>query len=235
VLLHALHRLRISLGPSMPMSLDVVFIGIWTVPSTVSAQLSFTSPAPLNNDAAGDTAHDIHPELACDGAGTCVTVWRRRDDLDPARADGDVLFARSSDRGHSCTSPALLDPGGSGGQWRGSGAEGGRGGPIVETSGLFRCQPTLEMSGSLQSRNVGLWGDRPSTQGGAEPRLENSAEDRSRRRSRRVCLFSNSPNPFLPSISSPRTRKRFFVPLALIRLDRGENGAKPVVGHDGSL
>ena len=76
MLLHALHRLRISLGPSMPMSLAVVFIGIWTVPSTVSAQLSFTSPAPLNNDAAGDTAHDIHPELACDGAGTCVTVWR---------------------------------------------------------------------------------------------------------------------------------------------------------------
>lgn len=81
----------------MPMSLAVVFIGIWTVPSTLSAQLSFTSPAPLNNDAAGDTAHDIHPELACDGAGTCVTVWRRRDDLDPARADRDVLFARSSE------------------------------------------------------------------------------------------------------------------------------------------
>jgi hypothetical protein len=77
--------------------------------------------------------------------------------------------------------------------------------------------------------------DRPSSQGGAEPRLENSAEGRSRRRNRCIRVFANLPNPFLPPIANPWTRKRFLVALALIDLDRSQHGPQPFVGHYGSL
>lgn len=77
--------------------------------------------------------------------------------------------------------------------------------------------------------------DRPSTQGGAKPRPENSAEGRSTRRNGRVGLSSNLSNPFLFAISDPRIHECFFIAFALTGLDCGQYGPEPLVGHDGSL
>jgi hypothetical protein len=94
---------------------------------------------------------------------------------------------------------------------------------IGELSCVLSCQPKIEMSGCF---------DRPSTQGGAKPRLEGSVEDRSGRRNRRVRGFPNRSIPFLPPISNPWTRERFVVSSALICLNRSQHGAKPFIGHD---
>ena len=67
------------------------------------------------------------------------------------------------------------------------------------------------------------------------PRLDDSAESRSRRRNRCISLFPNRSNPFLPPVANPWTRKCFLVAPALIGLNFGQHGAESLVGHDVAL
>src|SRR5262249_2234897 len=58
---------------------------------------TWTTPAPLNTDAAVDAAHDDQPQVAADGAGNWVAVWRSIAPSGPYGRDADILVARSVD------------------------------------------------------------------------------------------------------------------------------------------
>jgi len=63
---------------------------------------TWSSPAPLNANAATDIGGDWAPQLATDGAGNWVAVWYSTDTLGGTIGpDYDVLVARSTDNGRS--------------------------------------------------------------------------------------------------------------------------------------
>jgi cysteine-rich repeat protein len=67
-------------------------------------QSPFGTPGALNSNAASDSGGDRKPDLATDGAGNWVAVWGSDDDLGGTLgSDGDILFSRSSDNGHTWT------------------------------------------------------------------------------------------------------------------------------------
>ncbi len=71
---------------------------------------SWSTPAPLNTNAATDTGTDSNVVLIADGVGHWVAVWDSNDDLDGTiGSDRDILFARSSDDGNTWTAPAALN------------------------------------------------------------------------------------------------------------------------------
>ncbi|MCP4249195.1 MAG: exo-alpha-sialidase, partial [bacterium] len=77
--------------------------------------LSWTGPAPLNNNAGTDERNDFNPEIAADGFGNWVVVWDSTDSLgESIGEDWDVLMARSSGGGWSGPTPlnhyAASDP-----------------------------------------------------------------------------------------------------------------------------
>ncbi len=65
---------------------------------------TWSAPAPLNSDAAGDALHDTAPRLAGDGQGNWVAVWYTR-----GGSDEDLRVARSLDDGVSWSAPAALN------------------------------------------------------------------------------------------------------------------------------
>ncbi len=66
--------------------------------------LTWTDPAPLNNNADADSGGDRYPQLTTDGAGNWVALWHSLDDLGGTiGTDGDILVARSSDNGLTWT------------------------------------------------------------------------------------------------------------------------------------
>ena len=64
---------------------------------------TWTQPAPLNTNAASDSSGDINPDVATDGAGNWLAVWRLL-----GGTNVDILVARSTDGGATWTPPALL-------------------------------------------------------------------------------------------------------------------------------
>ena len=77
--------------------------------TTASAQ-TFDPSTPLNANAATDTGGDTFPQMATDGLGTWVAVWRSNDPLGgPAGTDWDIFFARSVDDGATWSAPAVLN------------------------------------------------------------------------------------------------------------------------------
>jgi Neuraminidase (sialidase) len=77
--------------------------------SSASAQV-FGAPAALNTNAASDLGHDYTPQVATDGAGNWVAVWRSFDSLGGTiGTEPDILVARSTDAGATWTAPAALN------------------------------------------------------------------------------------------------------------------------------
>jgi len=72
--------------------------------------VTWTTPAALNTNAVSDTARDVEPQIATDGAGNWVAVWRAFDSLGGTfGTDSDILVARSTDNGATWTAPAVLN------------------------------------------------------------------------------------------------------------------------------
>lgn len=71
---------------------------------------TWTSPAKLNTNAGSDSGADVTPQVATDGAGKWVAVWRSNDTLGGTiGTDTDILVARSTDNGATWTTPEELN------------------------------------------------------------------------------------------------------------------------------
>jgi hypothetical protein len=71
---------------------------------------NWTTPAPLNANAATDLLHDHDPQLAVDNSGTWVAVWSSSDPLgNTIGTDFDVLASRSADAGATWSAPTALN------------------------------------------------------------------------------------------------------------------------------
>jgi len=72
--------------------------------------VTWTGPVALNTNAAGDEGNDFRPELATDGQGAWVAIWRSIDSLgDTIGTDSDIIVARSTDDGATWTAPAAVN------------------------------------------------------------------------------------------------------------------------------
>jgi hypothetical protein len=75
---------------------------------------TWTAPALLNTNATSDSGTDSTPNIATDGSGNWVAVWRSDDSLGGTiETDSDILVARSIDNGMSWTAPVELNDGAS--------------------------------------------------------------------------------------------------------------------------
>lgn len=72
---------------------------------SVDAGLSWSAPAPLNNNAFSDTAFDLEPQIATDGEGRWLAVW----ESGAGPGDFDILFAVSEDNGLTWSGPDALN------------------------------------------------------------------------------------------------------------------------------
>ncbi len=72
---------------------------------------TWTDPAPLNANAAGDTGVDSRPQIATDGDGNWVAVWHSTEPMigGGIGMDDDIIVARSTDNGATWTDPAALN------------------------------------------------------------------------------------------------------------------------------
>jgi len=71
---------------------------------------TWTPVAPLNTNATTDSGDDRWANLATDGSGNWVAVWRSNDSLGGTIGeDSDILVSRSTDNGATWTAPAALD------------------------------------------------------------------------------------------------------------------------------
>ncbi len=72
--------------------------------------VTWTDPAPLNINAASDSAMDWFPQVTTDGMGHWIAVWSSAGDLgSPIGDDSDILFALSTDDGLTWSAPAPLN------------------------------------------------------------------------------------------------------------------------------
>ncbi|UCE58928.1 MAG: DUF4215 domain-containing protein [Phycisphaerales bacterium] len=73
-------------------------------------EVSWTDPAPLNTNAASDSAWDWEPQLATVGQGNWLAVWFSDDELGGTiGADSDILFSRFRSIGEDCNCNAVPD------------------------------------------------------------------------------------------------------------------------------
>jgi hypothetical protein len=80
------------------------------VARSTDAGATWTAPAALNTNAAGDSSTDWDPQVATDGAGSWLAVWSSDDPLGGAIGpDADILVARSTNAGATWTAPAALN------------------------------------------------------------------------------------------------------------------------------
>ncbi len=71
---------------------------------------TWAPPAALNVNAAIDSGSDYSPQLTTDSAGNWIAVWVCNDSLGGTIGDdGDIVFARSTDAGHTWTMPVSLN------------------------------------------------------------------------------------------------------------------------------
>lgn len=73
--------------------------------------LTWSSPSPLNSDAAYDSgiSNDRHPEIATDGAGRWVAVWSANKFDTPFGLEEDIYFSVSEDDGLAWSNAAPLN------------------------------------------------------------------------------------------------------------------------------
>ena len=73
--------------------------------------VTWTTPLPLNVNAAVDTGFDVSPDVSTDGSGRWLTVWSSGDGLagDEIDIDRDVLYTISDDDGETWSYPAPLN------------------------------------------------------------------------------------------------------------------------------
>ena len=71
--------------------------------------VSWSAPAPLTSHAATDSAADMEPSVATDGAGNWIVVWYSNDELDGIGTDNDILASRSTDNGATWTDPVPVN------------------------------------------------------------------------------------------------------------------------------
>ncbi len=70
----------------------------------------WSAPAPLNNNAGGDSGADYVPAVVTDGLGHWVVAWASTQNLGGAdTSDSDILVARSIDNGANWSSPVPLN------------------------------------------------------------------------------------------------------------------------------
>ena len=80
------------------------------VARSTDAGATWTAPAALNSNAAGDAGEDQFPQLATDGAGSWLAVWESTENLGGTLGtDADLLVARSTDAGATWTTPVALN------------------------------------------------------------------------------------------------------------------------------
>ncbi|NOX56608.1 MAG: hypothetical protein GXP27_19625, partial [Planctomycetes bacterium] len=78
---------------------------------------TWSAPVALNTNAATDSADDLNPQVAIDGSGRAIVVWRSYEEFGTLQSRDNILVARSADRGVSWSSPvtvsrtAQTDPG----------------------------------------------------------------------------------------------------------------------------
>ena len=77
---------------------------------------TWTAPAALNTNAAGDSGGDDYPQIATDTGGNWVAVWQSTEPNvgGGIGIDNDILVARSTDNGQNWTAPAALNTNASG-------------------------------------------------------------------------------------------------------------------------
>ncbi|MGD0205509.1 MAG: hypothetical protein ABSB57_03585 [Dehalococcoidia bacterium] len=93
-----------SLGGTIGIDEDIL------VARSTNNGATWTAPAPLNSYAATDSAWDGYPQVATDGAGHWLAVWKSGYDLGGTiGTDGDILAARSTNNGVTWTAAAPLN------------------------------------------------------------------------------------------------------------------------------
>ena len=71
---------------------------------------TWTDPAALNTNAAGDLGEDHDAQVTTDSMGNWVAVWNSDEDLGGTiGTDRDILFSRSTDAGQTWTAPVALN------------------------------------------------------------------------------------------------------------------------------
>jgi hypothetical protein len=71
---------------------------------------TWSPPAPLNTNAASDVENDQFPQVATDGTGHWVAVWRSRENLGGTiGTDFDIFVSRSTDNGLKWSRPVALN------------------------------------------------------------------------------------------------------------------------------
>lgn len=113
-------------APTLVTDGNGIWIAAWESDDTLSATIgsdfdivfarstdngnTWSSPAPLNSNAATDSGTDGSPAIACDGLGNWIAVWWSNDTLGGTiGSDRDVLFAQSSDDGQTWSAPQPLN------------------------------------------------------------------------------------------------------------------------------
>lgn len=72
--------------------------------------VTWSTPVPLNTNAAGDAGGDTYPQVVADQLGNWVAVWQSTDTLgDTVGSDSDIFVARSSNNGITWSVPAALN------------------------------------------------------------------------------------------------------------------------------
>ncbi len=89
-------------GGALGMDTDILFA------RSADNGATWTDPAPLNTNAATDTAGDFNPNIAMDAQGNAVVVWQSTEEHGVMR-DFFILAASSSDGGATWTDPVLLN------------------------------------------------------------------------------------------------------------------------------
>jgi hypothetical protein len=71
---------------------------------------TWTTPVPLNNNAATDTGDDLEPVVVTDESGVWLAAWASTESMHGSLGlDNDILFARSVDNGETWSNPAPLN------------------------------------------------------------------------------------------------------------------------------
>ena len=83
--------------------------GILSVIVSDKGVLHYGTVTPLNTNAESDAGYDLYPQVATDGSGNWVAVWRSQEDLGGIGTDYDIFVSRSTNNGATWTAPDVLN------------------------------------------------------------------------------------------------------------------------------